>query len=114
MTLRTMSSEQARTGWNALLDLASWGDVDIVIERCGKPTAVVIGYETYRALQPTLAGLRVCASAQERGWQMAAILQELAELPDPVAIWEAVEGQSEQRQDRPLPGRESEFGKGDQ
>jgi prevent-host-death family protein len=107
MTLRTMSSEQARTEWRNLLDLASRGDTDIVIERHGKATAAVIGYETYRAIQGTLAELRASASAQERGRQMAAILQELAELPESIAIEDAVEWQIEQRRDRCLPGRES-------
>ena len=108
MTLRTMSSEQARTEWRTLLDLASQGDVDIVIERHGKATAAVIGYETYRAIQAALTELRASASAQERGRQMAAILQELAKLPEPIAIEDAVEWQIEQRRERLLPGRESE------
>ena len=51
-----MSSEQARTEWRRLLDLASQGNVDIVIERHGKATAAVISYETYQALQPALPG----------------------------------------------------------
>jgi prevent-host-death family protein len=102
-----MSSEQARTEWRNLLDLASQGDTDIVIERHGKATAAVIGYEAYRAIQSTLAEIRANTSAQERGRQMAAILQELAELPEPIAIQDAVEWQIEQRQDRRLPGRES-------
>ena len=108
MTLRTMSSEQARTEWRNLLDLASRDDVDIVIERHGKATAAVISYETYRAIQATLAEIRASASAQERGRQMAAVLQELAELPEPIAIEDAVEWQIEQRRDRRLPGRENE------
>ena len=108
MTLRTMSSEQARTEWRNLLDLASQGDIDIVIERHGKATAAVISYETYRAIQATLAEIRASASAQERGQQMATVLQELAESPEPVAIADALDWQIRERRERALPGRESE------
>ena len=77
MTLRRMSSEQARTEWRRLLDLASQGSVDIVIERHGKATAAVISYETYQALQPALTEIRTGTSAQQRGQQMAAVLELL-------------------------------------
>ena len=103
-----MSSEKAQTEWCNLLDLASQGDTDIVIERHGQATAVVIGYGTYRAIQKTLAEIRASASAQERGQQMAAILQELAELPEPIAIKDAVAWQIEQRQERRLGDRPHE------
>ena len=42
MTVRTMSSEQARTEWRTLLDLASQGGVDVVIEQHGKAAAAVL------------------------------------------------------------------------
>jgi PHD/YefM family antitoxin component YafN of YafNO toxin-antitoxin module len=103
-----MSSEQARTEWRALLDLASQDEVDVVIERHGKATAAVIGYKTYQAIQSALAEIRESASAQKRGRQMAAALQELAELPEPMAIEDAVAWQTEARKDRVLVGRESE------
>ena len=106
MTLRTVSSEQARVEWRALLDLAIQGGVDIVIERHGKATAVVISYETYRSLQPALSELRAGASARQRGQQMLAVLEKLAQLPERTIIADPTAWQIQQRQDRPLPGRE--------
>jgi prevent-host-death family protein len=106
MTLRTMSSEQARTEWRTLLDLASQGDVDVVIERHGKATAAVISYETYRALQSTLAEIRAGASAHQRGQQMATMLEQLAQLPDRSETTDPVTWQIQQRQERTLPGRD--------
>jgi prevent-host-death family protein len=103
-----MSSEQARTRWRELLDLASQEGVDVVIERHGKATAAVIGYKTYQAIQSTLAEIRASAPAQKRGRQMADLLQELAELPEPIGIKDPVAWQIETRQDRDLVGRESE------
>ena len=105
MKVRTVSSEQARTEWRTLLDLASQGDVDIVIERHGKATAAVIGYETYLAIRSTLAEMRAGASARQRGQQMAAVLEQLAQLPERAPIADPVTWQREQRQDRALPGR---------
>jgi prevent-host-death family protein len=104
MTLRTVSSEQARTEWRTLLDLASEGNVDIVIERHGKATAAVISYETYRALQPTLNEIRTGISVQRRGKQMATALEQLAELPARAEIADPTAWQAEQRVDRSLPG----------
>ena len=86
MTVRTMSSEQARTEWRALLDLASQGGVDVVIERHGKATAAVISYEMYRTIQSTLAEIRTGTSAQQQGQQMASVLEQLAQLPERTAI----------------------------
>ena len=107
MTVRTMSSEQARTEWRALLDLASQGGVDVVIERHGKATAAVISYEMYRTIQSTLAETRTGASAQQQGQQMASVLEQLAQLPERTAIADPVIWQIQQRQDRMLPGRDS-------
>jgi prevent-host-death family protein len=108
MTLHTMSSEQARTQWRTLLDLASQDEVDVVIERHGKATAAVIGYKTYQAIQSTLEEIRASASTQKRGLQMAAALEELAELPEPIDIKDAVVWQVETRQDRALIGRDNQ------
>jgi len=107
MTLQTISSEQARTRWRTLLDLASQEDVDIVIERHGKATAVVISYEIYQAIQPALAETRANVSAKQRGQKMAAVLEELAQLPESSPIQDPVAWQREQRRDRALPGREN-------
>jgi PHD/YefM family antitoxin component YafN of YafNO toxin-antitoxin module len=108
MTLRTMSSERARTEWRKLLDLASQGGVDIVIERHGKATAAVISYETYQALQPALSEIRTDASAQQRGQQMATVLEKLAQLPERSTIADPVMWQIQQRQDRALPRRDND------
>jgi PHD/YefM family antitoxin component YafN of YafNO toxin-antitoxin module len=107
MTLRTMSSEQARTEWRTLLDLASEVGVDVVIERHGKATAAIISYETYRAIQPALAELRTNASVRQRGQKMAAVLEQLAQLPERTAIADPVAWQIRQREDRTLPDRDS-------
>ena len=107
MMLRRMSSEQARTEWRRLLDLAGQGGVDIVIERHGKAPAAVISYETYQALQPALTEIRAGASAQQRGQQMATVLEKLAQLPVRTTIPDPVVWQIQQRQDRALPGRDS-------
>jgi prevent-host-death family protein len=107
MTIRKMSSEQARTEWRTLLDLASQGSVDIVIERHGKPTAAVINYETYRSIQSALAEARSGVPAKQRGKRMASLLEQLAKLPEPTEISDPLAWQTGQRQDRPLPGRDS-------
>ena len=107
MAPRTMSSEQARTEWRTLLDLASQGGVDIVIERHGKATAAVISYEMYQALKPALADLRAGASAQRRGQQMVTVLEKLAQLPERTPIADAAAWQRQERRDRSLPGRDN-------
>ena len=104
---RTISSEQARTEWRILLDLASQGGVDIVIERHGKATAAVISYEMYQALQPALAKLRAGASAERRGQHMASVLEKLAQLPERTPIADAAAWQRQERRDRSLPGRDN-------
>lgn len=106
MTVRTVSSETARTQWRHLLDLTSRGEADVIIERHGKATAVLIRYEDYEALRPALAELRTGGSAQERGRRMAAALEELARLPERAPITDPACWQREQRAERTLPGRE--------
>ena len=54
------------------------------------------------ASQEALVEVRADVVAQERGRQMAAILQELAELPEPIAIEDPVAWQIEQRRERRL------------
>jgi hypothetical protein len=62
----------------------------------------------YQALQPTLTEIRTDASAQQRGHQMADVLEKLAELPDRTAIADPVMWQIQQREERALYGRDSE------
>jgi hypothetical protein len=54
-----------------------------------------------------LAEIRTSASARQRGQQMAAVLEELAQLPERATITDPVAWQIEQRRDRALPGRDS-------
>ena len=101
MTVQTMSSEQARTQWRTLLDLASRGNVDVVIERHGKATATLIGYERYQALAEAEG-----AGQSQRGQRMADALAELAALPETSSIDDPLLWQIEQRAERPLAGRD--------
>jgi prevent-host-death family protein len=102
-----MSSEQARTKWRNLLDLASRGGVDVVIERHGKATAAVISYEEYVAIRSALSRLRAGAPARRRGQQMATILDRLAQMPERQHISDPVAWQQKQREERPLAGRDN-------
>jgi PHD/YefM family antitoxin component YafN of YafNO toxin-antitoxin module len=106
MKVHKMSSEQARMEWRTLLDLASQDDVDIVIERHGKATAAVIGYEAYLAIQSTLAEIRTGGPSQKRGQRMATVLEQLSQLPERTPIADPLTWQREQRQDRTLPVRD--------
>jgi len=103
MSTRTMSSEEARTRWRTLLDLASRKGVDVIIERHGEPTAVVIGYEDYLALR----ALGRDRATRERGEQMAEALRALATLGEGSRIADPAAWQREERRERPLPGRDS-------
>ena len=102
MNRQTLNSEQARIQWRNLLDLASRGDTDIIIERHGQPTAAVLGYRQYRLLLNELEHLRTRASAEHRGPQMAAALEQLAQLPNPLGGTDPLEWQHEQRRERTL------------
>lgn len=50
MTIRTVSSEEARLNWRSTLDTASQGGA-VIIERHGKTSAVVIGPEEWYKLR---------------------------------------------------------------
>jgi len=65
-----LDSNRARIVWRELLDRARGGR-DTVIERYGKPTAAVIPYEDYKALQEALEDLRA-AGARRRLWRLSA------------------------------------------
>lgn len=104
MALQHMQSEEARTQWRTILDLVSQEETDIVVERHGKPTAVVMGYASYEAIQAMLTERRT-ASPQRQGQQMAAIMEELAQLPALIEMADPVTWQRELRQERSLPDR---------
>lgn len=48
----TMSSNEAKRAWDAMIKVASNGD-EVIIESHGKPTAVVISPEAFQELQQT-------------------------------------------------------------
>jgi prevent-host-death family protein len=64
MTVQTFTSDHARSNWRDLLDLAATGETDVVIERHGKPTAALIGFEAYQAMQVLLDELRALQRAE--------------------------------------------------
>jgi prevent-host-death family protein len=64
MLAKTLNSKTARARWRDLLDLATRGEGDTVIERNGKPVAVVIPFEDYEALLEELDDLRAGRRAQ--------------------------------------------------
>ena len=51
MTLKTLSSEEARTNLRDVMDEVMTGESEIVIERHGKPTVAVISYREYVRIQ---------------------------------------------------------------
>jgi prevent-host-death family protein len=62
MAVEVLDSNRARAFWRELLDKARAG-ADTVIERYGKPTAALIPYEDYEALQDELDDLRASRRA---------------------------------------------------
>ena len=108
MTTRTMSSEKARIAWRTLLDLASLGNTDVVIERHGVPTAVLISYETYQQIKPALKDVREGLAAAQRGKRMASLLEEISRLPERSQIKDPVAWQIRQRQERYLADRDKD------
>jgi prevent-host-death family protein len=64
MTVQTIDSNRARTRWRDVLDTVTTGASDIVIERYGKPVAVVIAYRDFLALQDELDDLRAARRAE--------------------------------------------------
>ena len=62
MTVQVLDSRDARTKWRDIMDAAQTG-VETVIERFGRPTAVVIPYADYEALQEELDDLRAARRA---------------------------------------------------
>ena len=65
MTTTTIGSREARQKWRDLLDAAYTGAGDTVIERSGKPVAVLIPYEDYLAVQEALDDLRAARRVAE-------------------------------------------------
>lgn len=72
----TIGSREARQKWRDLLDVAYRGMADTVIERSGKPIAVLIPYEDYLAIEEALDHIRAARRA-------AKTYEALQKRPDP-------------------------------
>ncbi len=49
MAIKTYKSEDARAQMRTILDDVTTGTTEVVIERHGKPTAVMVGYHQWQA-----------------------------------------------------------------
>jgi prevent-host-death family protein len=65
MAIQVMKSDEARTRWRDVLDTATAGETDIVIERHGKPTATIVNYEQYLQAKAILEELRTIQEADK-------------------------------------------------
>ena len=63
MAVQIYDSNRARAKWRDVLDLATAGTADVVIERYGKPVAVVIAYDDYTMVQDELDDQRAARRA---------------------------------------------------
>jgi prevent-host-death family protein len=67
--IETFSSHEARKKWRDILDMVMTRSADVMIERSGKPVAVIIPVEDYKQLQDELddlrAGRRAAAAYEE-------------------------------------------------
>jgi len=84
MSILTINSREARIKWRDLLDKVYAGSADVVIERNGKPVAVLIPIEDYEELQDELEDLR---SARH----VAALYEAWKQDPSSGRAWEEVE-----------------------
>jgi prevent-host-death family protein len=82
MTLQVMKSREARNQWRSLLDRVLTGE-DILIERNGKPVAVLIAAEDYDSVRAELEDLRA-------GQRAAAVYEAWKEHPEDSRSWEDV------------------------
>jgi PHD/YefM family antitoxin component YafN of YafNO toxin-antitoxin module len=65
MPVKVLDSNTARTQWRDIMDTASSGNADVVVERYGKPMVAVIAYDDFVALQDQLDDLRAARRAAE-------------------------------------------------
>ncbi len=63
MSIQRLESNRARAKWRDVLDVATAGTADVVIERYGKPVVAVIAYEDYMAVSDELDDLRAARRA---------------------------------------------------
>ena len=71
MPVKVLDSNTARTQWRDIMDTATSGDVDVVVERYGKPMVAVIAYNDFLDLQDELDDLRAGrrAAAAYAAWK---------------------------------------------
>lgn len=74
MSVQVYDSNRARAKWRDILDMATGGASDVIIERYGKRVAVVIAYDDYIAVQDALDDQRAArrASAIYEEWKQDA------------------------------------------
>jgi prevent-host-death family protein len=65
MVIETISSREARIRWRDVLDKVMTRNADVMIERSGKPVAVMIPVEDYDQLKDELDDLRAAQRASE-------------------------------------------------
>jgi prevent-host-death family protein len=92
---KTMSAEEARRTWRALVDRVVAGE-DVVVERYARPAVAVISYEDYTAIRSELEEMR----AQKRAQALRAAWQQgkLRTLP-----WHEMDATASQPSPTPLP-----------
>ncbi len=83
MTITTVQSREARTQWRSLLDKVQAGGMDVLIERNGKPVAVLIPIEDYQEMQDALDELRASRRVSEA-------YAEYQAHPESARTWEEV------------------------
>jgi len=65
MVKEILSSKEARANWRSLLDKVLAGDADVLIERNGKPVAVMIPASDYEDIADELDDLRTARRAEK-------------------------------------------------
>lgn len=85
MSRRILSSDEARTRWRDIMDVANAGE-DVVVERYGKPTVAVIPYADYVEILDTLDDLRSARQAH-------ATLEEWRRDPTTARPWDEIEAE---------------------
>ncbi|MBN1318701.1 MAG: type II toxin-antitoxin system Phd/YefM family antitoxin [Anaerolineales bacterium] len=86
MPIQVLDSNTARTRWRDIVDTASSGSADVVVERYGKPVVAVIAYQDFLSLQDELDDLRAARRAAEA-------YQVWKEQPGRGRPWEEVEAE---------------------
>lgn len=71
MPMQVLSAQDVRAKWREVVDAAQTDRVDTVVQRYGKPVAVVIPHDDYMALQEELEDLRDArlALAELEAWK---------------------------------------------